>query len=129
VRPKAVCESEGHGKRCALSGAVPARCRPALYFDHMRYDRGHGSLPGVRGTGTARTSRHVRPRWEAGPIVGRPLLLTATNADTHQMRDVNLRALQLITGGLIAARLDRSLAPAHDGFQFRGNLRGQLLTP
>jgi hypothetical protein len=53
-----------------------------------------------------RRFRHVRPRWEDRPMVWRQLLVTATNADTRQTRDLNLRALQLITGDLIAARLD-----------------------
>ena len=53
-----------------------------------------------------RRFRYVRPRWEDRPIVWRQLLLTAGSADARQARDANLRALQLITGDLIAARLD-----------------------
>ena len=50
--------------------------------------------------------RYVRPRWEDRPIVWHQLLTTASTADARQTRDANLRALQLITGELIAARMD-----------------------
>ena len=53
-----------------------------------------------------RRFRNVRPRWEDRPIVWRQLLLSASTPDARQVRDAHLRALQLITGDLIAARLN-----------------------
>ena len=53
-----------------------------------------------------RRFRYVRPRWEDRPIVWRQLLLSASTADARQVRDAHLRALQLLTGELISARLN-----------------------
>jgi hypothetical protein len=55
----------------------------------------------------ARRFRHVRPRWEDRPIVWRQLLLSASTGDARQTRDAHLRALQLLTGELLSAQLDR----------------------
>ena len=52
-----------------------------------------------------RRFRYVRPRWEDRPSVWRQLLFSASTADTRQARDAHLRALQLLTGELISARL------------------------
>jgi hypothetical protein len=51
-----------------------------------------------------RRFRFVRPRWEDRPAVWRALLLSAQNSDIRRSREVNLRALQLITGELLRSR-------------------------
>ena len=47
--------------------------------------------------------RYVRPRWEDRPGVWRQLLLSAQQPDLRRLRETNVRALQLITGELIAS--------------------------
>jgi len=46
--------------------------------------------------------RHVRPRWEDRPAVWRRLLLAAQSDDAGLIGAVNLHALQLLTGELLA---------------------------
>jgi hypothetical protein len=46
--------------------------------------------------------RHVRPRWDDRPAVWRRLLLAAQSDDAKLMGIVNLHALQLLTGELLA---------------------------
>jgi hypothetical protein len=46
--------------------------------------------------------RHVRPRWDDRPAVWRRLLLAAQSDDAKLMGAVNLHALQLLTGELLA---------------------------
>ena len=50
-----------------------------------------------------RCFRYVRPRWEDRPGVWRQLLLSAQQPDLRRRRDTNVRAVQLITGELIAS--------------------------
>jgi hypothetical protein len=50
-----------------------------------------------------RRFRYVRPRWEDRPGVWRALLASPQGRDGPRTRDVNLRALQLITGELVSA--------------------------
>jgi hypothetical protein len=47
--------------------------------------------------------RYVRPRWEDRPGVWRQLLLSAQQPDVRRLRETNVRAVQLITGELIAS--------------------------
>jgi hypothetical protein len=47
--------------------------------------------------------RFVRPRWEDRPGVWRQLLLSAQQPDVRRLRETNVRAVQLITGELIAS--------------------------
>jgi hypothetical protein len=49
-----------------------------------------------------RRFKYVRPRWEDRPAVWRALLLSAQRGDPRRTREVNLRALQLITGDLLS---------------------------
>ena len=46
--------------------------------------------------------RHVRPRWDDHPAVWRRLLLAAQSDDAKLLGAVNLHALQLLTGELLA---------------------------
>jgi hypothetical protein len=46
--------------------------------------------------------RHVRPRWDDRPAVWRRLLLAAQSDDAKLLGAVNLHALQLLTGELLA---------------------------
>jgi hypothetical protein len=46
--------------------------------------------------------RHVRPRWDDRPAVWRRLLLAAHSDDAKLLGAVNLHALQLLTGELLA---------------------------
>jgi hypothetical protein len=46
---------------------------------------------------------HMRPRWEDRPGVWRQLLLSAQQPDLRRLRETNVRAVQLITGELIAS--------------------------
>jgi len=50
-----------------------------------------------------RRFRYVRPRWEDRPAVWRALLLSAQRGDARRTREVNLRAIQLMTGDLLVA--------------------------
>jgi len=51
-----------------------------------------------------RRFRYVRPRWEDRPAIWRALLLSAQSGDARRTREVNLRAIQLMTGDLLASR-------------------------
>ena len=104
----------------ACDGAKSMRWTLMLAWHSVRADADASSLlgisPGVAGTLASfslteldriaeRRYRYVRPRWKDRPIVWRHLLLSASTADARQMRDTHLRALQLLTGELISARL------------------------
>lgn len=52
-----------------------------------------------------RRFRYVRPRWEDRPAAWRALILSAQSGDPRRTRDANLRALQLMTGDLLSARV------------------------
>jgi hypothetical protein len=52
-----------------------------------------------------RRFRLVRPRWEDRPAMWRALLLSAQSGDARRIREVNLRAIQLMTGDLLASRV------------------------
>jgi hypothetical protein len=52
-----------------------------------------------------RRFRYVRPRWEDRPAVWRALLLSAQSHDGRCTREVTLRAIQLMTGDLLATRV------------------------
>lgn len=52
-----------------------------------------------------RRFRYVRPRREDRPALWRALLLSAQSGDARRTREVNLRALQLMTGDLLTSRL------------------------
>jgi hypothetical protein len=56
--------------------------------------------------------RHVRPRWDDRPAVWRRLLLAAQSDDAKLIGVVNLHALQLLTGELLADRDRRNAALA-----------------
>jgi hypothetical protein len=51
-----------------------------------------------------RRFRYLRPRWEDRPAVWRALFLSAQSGDPRRTREVNLRAIQLMTGDLLAVR-------------------------
>jgi hypothetical protein len=51
-----------------------------------------------------RRFRFVRPRWEDRPAIWRALLLSAQSGDARRTHEVNLRAIQLMTGDLLASR-------------------------
>jgi hypothetical protein len=51
-----------------------------------------------------RRFRYVRPRWEDRPAIWRALLLSAQSGDARRTREVSLRAIQLMTGDLLASR-------------------------
>jgi len=52
-----------------------------------------------------RRFRFVRPKWEDRPAIWRALLLSAQTSDARRAREVNLRAIQLMTGDLLASRV------------------------
>jgi hypothetical protein len=58
--------------------------------------------------------RHVRPRWDDRPAVWRRLLLAAQSDDAKLLGAVNLHALQLLTGELLADGERRSGPFAED---------------
>jgi hypothetical protein len=56
--------------------------------------------------------RHVRPRWDDRPALWRRLLLAAQSDDAKLLGAVNLHALQLLTGELLADGDRRGGLPA-----------------
>ena len=52
-----------------------------------------------------RRFRYVRPRWEDRPAVWRALFLSAQSGDARRTGEVNLRAIQLMTGDLLPSRV------------------------
>lgn len=60
--------------------------------------------------------RHVRPRWDDRPAVWRRLLLAAQSDDAKLLGAVNLHALQLLTGELLADGARRGGPFAVPGF-------------
>lgn len=87
-----------HGVRsdpvgCCLLGIAPEVARIIASFSLTELDRA-----------VERRFRYVRPRWEDRPAVWRALLVAAQTDDARRIREVNLRAIQLMTGDLLATR-------------------------
>jgi len=88
-----------HGVRsdpvgCCLLGVGPEVARIMASFSLTELDRA-----------VERRFRYVRPRWEDRPAAWRALLLAAQTGDARRIREVNLRAIQLMTGDLLASRV------------------------
>jgi hypothetical protein len=76
-----------------LLGVSPAVARIISSFSLTELDRV-----------VERRFRHVRPRWEDRPAAWCALLLSAQSGDARRTRETHLRAIQLISGDLLASR-------------------------